>query len=380
MKNLTIKQKLIWYFAAAVILMFIGAFAIGHFNNYLQGAYDDSITHSNGYTIEQIEGELHYQFDSHTSRESFIYNLIGSIQLVLIPLWCMGCLAVTGSIFYRRELKRPLDILENSARRIADNDLDFTVEIPSEDELGQLCSAFEKMRGSLLTSQRELWRTLEDRRRLNSAFAHDLRTPLTVLRGYCDFISKYYPTGKIGEEKLLSTVEMMSGSVERLQSYADTMAAVGRLEDITPEPKEISSEEFTEKIRTAGKEISEKFTLSAALPDSLYIDENIVMRVFENITANAERYRREKISCDMTVEDGVLNITVCDDGGGFSAEALKKAADPFYRSDKEDNSHFGMGLYICKILCESCHGELIISNCDGGAEVIAKFPANNFEK
>lgn len=62
-------------------------------------------------------------------------------------------------------------------------DLDFALHTASADELGRLCSAFEAMRRALLESNRRLWRQAEDRQRLNAAFAHDLRNPVTVLKG-----------------------------------------------------------------------------------------------------------------------------------------------------------------------------------------------------
>ncbi len=66
-----------------------------------------------------------------------------------------------------------------------------------------LCMAFDEMRQTLYENNREMWRSLEERKRLNSAFSHDLRTPLTVLRGYTDFLEKYIPSGKVSEQKLL---------------------------------------------------------------------------------------------------------------------------------------------------------------------------------
>ena len=73
---------------------------------------------------------------------------------------------------------------EQRLSKIAQNDLDFHVESPSSDEMGQLCQSFETMRASLEANSRALWDAVEERKRLNAAFSHDLRTPLTVLQGY----------------------------------------------------------------------------------------------------------------------------------------------------------------------------------------------------
>lgn len=59
----------------------------------------------------------------------------------------------------------------------------FQKKVDKEDELGKLCASFEKMRQALQESNDEMWRQMEERNRLNAAFSHDLRTPLTVLKG-----------------------------------------------------------------------------------------------------------------------------------------------------------------------------------------------------
>ena len=81
------------------------------------------------------------------------------------------------------------------------------------------------MRSALYESNRQLWRSLEERKRLNAAFSHDLRTPLTVLRGYADFLEKYIPGGRIPEKKLLEVLGMMNGQIVRLEHYTQKMSA-----------------------------------------------------------------------------------------------------------------------------------------------------------
>ncbi len=103
--------------------------------------------------------------------------------------------------FYNLKLKIPLRLLRDAAARMAHNDLGFTLSYPSRDEMGDLCRMFESTRAQLEENHRELWRAIEERKRLNAAFAHDLRTPLTVLRGYVDFLAAYVPQGKVREEK-----------------------------------------------------------------------------------------------------------------------------------------------------------------------------------
>lgn len=89
------------------------------------------------------------------------------------------------------------------------------------------------MRAALEDNNRQMWRSIEDRKQLNAAFSHDLRTPLTVLRGYTDFLNRYLPEGKISKEKLLDTITTMSIHILRLENYVQIMGEAQKLEDIS---------------------------------------------------------------------------------------------------------------------------------------------------
>ena len=160
----------------------------------------------------------------------FIIGLVDLCQVVLIPLWSLLCVMVCGVIFYRRKLGRPIGILLTASENISQNRLDFTVEVPGRNELGLLCQSFEKMRIALRENNLEMWRQIEERKRLNAAFAHDLRTPLTVLKGQSEMLEKYAP--KMSQEKVAGTARMMGRHIKRLEAYVNTMNDLQRLEDI----------------------------------------------------------------------------------------------------------------------------------------------------
>lgn len=148
-----------------------------------------------------------------------------------VPIVAFGGLAVLlFRRFYRRHIGGPLSVLEAAADRIARQDLDFRIGAVRGRELGRLGAAMEGMRSSLLAAQRELWRTVEDRRRLNAAFAHDLRTPVTVLKGTLEMAR--IKAGRAGSgEDVRKTLDTLSGQGDRLESYAQLMSRVTKLED-----------------------------------------------------------------------------------------------------------------------------------------------------
>lgn len=142
---------------------------------------------------------------------------------------------VTASLFYRWKLKEPLAVLMDGTNRMMENDLDFIIPAVSGDELEQLCVTFETMRQSLLNSNRELWRQTEERKRLNAAFSHDLRNPITVLKGSAKMAKQCADCGNTPQ--LMDNLERMEAYTGRIERYVETMSKVQRLEQVQLEKR-----------------------------------------------------------------------------------------------------------------------------------------------
>ena len=340
---------------------------------------------------------------------------------VLLPLgWCAACFLVAGNLFYRRRLAKPVMLLEDAAGRIAQENLDFTVTYESRDEMGRLAQSFETMRASLEASQRQLWQTAEERKRLNAAFAHDLRTPLMVLRGRVELLAQQACDGALSPETAQATSATLLSQVERLEQYVEIMGNLQRLEDRAAAPKPVNLAQLVDELselatmlaNQAGKSVEvsaetvgpeeeesgEEARFNNALSSTeLALDAPLVLEVAENLLANALRYAAAGVRVRLrillrtsndgtdsgigvgaddtmpTVDDVALSITVEDDGPGFTPEALAHACDPFYTSTP-DSIHLGAGLAIAKSLCEKHSGNLTLANNpEGGATASATF-------
>lgn len=347
--------------------------------------------------------------------DEFLYNFLGTAGMLVYPVVFVIGIAVTSRLFYKRNLQEPLEILSHAADNISNSDLDFEISYERQDELGKLCASFEKMRRTLQENNREMWRQIEERKRLNAAFSHDLRTPLTVLKGQSEMLVKYAP--EMQEEKIAKTAEMMGRHIARLENYVNTMGDLQRLEDIEVKKQRVEWNELVKQLRETGESIVGEHDLPVNLKISdtrekqrgeyladgedfeekeggadlrnvpsrermtggiptavkLEVDLSAVMQVYENLLANAVRYAKKEITVSLSGNTDHVSLTVSDDGEGFSPKDLKEAAKPFYRAGNEAGSeHFGMGLNICKVLCEKHGGYLKLKN-DGGASVTAMF-------
>ena len=312
-------------------------------------------------------GGLVERLPSPSPEEARLLELLGDIQLagcIILPL--LG-LAGAGALFYRWKLKRPIALLMEGTRRIQAQDLDFSIPQPSRDELGQLCAAFETMRAQLLRINRELWRQGEERKRLNAAFAHDLRNPVTVLKGSVTLLRQ-----GSRDPRLLDRLERYT---QRIAEYVEAMGGVQRLEQLPVRPAPIDSAVLAAELAETARLLAPRLTasLSAPAPGPVALDHGILLTVAENLIGNAARFGRERLEIALTREGDTLTLTVADDGPGFPPELLRDGPKPFGRL-AEDPEHFGMGLYSSRLLCQKHGGELRLQNRPaGGAAAAASF-------
>ena len=286
-------------------------------------------------------------------------------------------IGAAATIYYQKKLKIPIAQLQNGVEKIQEDNLDFHVEYNEDDELGELCCSMEKMRSELWQKQKALWESLEQRKLLNASVAHDIRTPITVLKGYLDYLEKMIPQDKLTEDMLLDTVSAMQGAVNRLEQYVDCVRDVEKIENIEIEKRPENVRRLLDEMRSNVKQLetNKEILISSNIMnmDEVRLDKSVFFRIFENLLQNALRYAKKQVHISILQNKNFLILTVEDDGNGFAEKDLEKAATVFYSSDKE-GQHFGIGLSICRILCEKHGGLLSISNNKNksGACVTAK--------
>ena len=309
------------------------------------------------------------------SQGDYLVKLFSALQIVLPIIFFVTALLATVFLFYRWKLKAPLEILMDGANHISDNDLNFRVEAQSTDELGQLCTAFETMRQALLKNNQDLWRQAEERKRLNAAFSHDLRNPVTVLKGSAKMARQCVESETGRTSQLIENIIRIETYTARIEQYVEAMSNVGRLEQIQLEkaftdPKILAHElenAMCFLVTDSGKQLS--FT-SAETTGKILLDKNVLFQIAENLVSNAIRYAKQTISVNLSFSGDMLILEVTDDGSGFTAGLLKNGIRPFQKGN-EDAEHLGMGLYICDLLCQKHGGYIEIKNWQQGALVCA---------
>ncbi len=301
-----------------------------------------------------------------------ITALLDILPVAATYLYSAGCIIAAAFLFYRNKLKKPLEELRNASQKIAESDLDFTIRYNSNNELGTLCTSFERMRTTLADNFAEMWRQVEERSRLNAAFAHDLRTPLTVLKGYSELLQ----TNEQPQTREIAAT--MGKHISRMESYVSSMSHLRRLEDARPEYQAVPLQPFLHSLEESARIVCDRNQKRLRLQNEtsaqqLSLDPEFVSQVCSNLIANAVRFAASCVTLSFACEGGALLLTVSDDGKGFETDSLSKAADPYYTGETDRFEHFGLGLYICRLLCERHGGTLLLANTQEGAEVSASF-------
>lgn len=308
----------------------------------------------------------------YSERDERAAALLQILPVIAASFYSGLCIIAAAFLFYRNKLKRPLAELRAASEKISDNDLDFTIRYDSNDELGQLCGSFELMRTTLSNNFSEMWRQVEERKQVNAAFAHDLRTPLTVLKGYNEMLQAS------DDPQTRNTAVTMEKHISRMEAYISEMSNLRRLEDAKPECKTVSVRPFLSALCESAEIVcgqnGKTLYRQNSIPDAqVSVDADFVSQVSNNLISNAARYAENAVTLSVELHDSGLRLSVTDDGKGFEKDALSKASDPYFTEEADRSEHFGLGLYICKLLCERHDGFLQIENISGGAKVTAFF-------
>lgn len=364
-KNLSVRKTILVYLIISLIISFLLSayitWAASKLQEQIWWKYTDKDTYfaavemeNEGY-MAQIPRPESYEM---SRMDHGISEACDFLQTYSVLIFSVAGSCVSVFLFYRNKLKKPIEELEMASQRIADNDLDFRITYENRDEMGHLCHEFDRMRGQLEENNRKLWHMIEDERALRSAVAHDIRSPLSVLKGYQEMLIDYIPDGTIDREKAVEMLQEGMKQIHRMDVFVDSMEKMNSLEHRILKAEQISSPQFEKDIQSElnvlGKE--KEVHLSVGKTDELFLgDQEVIMEVFENLLSNAIRYCKKQIDIKVTLASEMLTLSIQDDGKGFQEDAEKITRVFHQKNIKDSLTHTGMGMYLARLYCEK-HG------------------------
>jgi signal transduction histidine kinase len=289
----------------------------------------------------------------------------GVISILLIIIFTAFILIV----WIYQSILKPLNILRIATNKIKEGELGYSVQSDSNDEIGQLCEDFEEMRIRLKELIEQRLRHEEDIKELISNISHDLKTPLTAIKGYAEGLADGVAGTKAKQDQYLKTI---CAKANEISALVDELSYYTRIDcDNVPYSfKDINVKEyFDDCIGDLGLDLelkSIRIEYENEVSPDMYVmaDAEQVKRVINNIVSNSIKY--------MDNEAGVLRISVHDEGeyirtdiedngSGIPEHDIPHIFDRFYRADASRNSNkggSGLGLAISKKVIED-HGGFI---------------------
>jgi signal transduction histidine kinase len=324
----------------------------------------------------------------------FYHNLPLQIIVVLIAMVLPFIVLVVAILFFAwlmgRKISQPVDELMQAVEKIRQQDLDFTISYQGHNELGELCSAFNELRGELQGSLEREWRKQEEIRTMIAALSHDLRTPVTIIQGHVEGLARA-EAGEKRDQRLERYLPVLESSSQRMTRLLNDILLVSSLEQtsflIQPQPVRLA-EEMERKVavyqlQAAAQQIKFSYSYEALTTssDPLLLDLHRVEQVLDNLFENALRYTpvHGEISLTCTHHPQHLAFVLRDSGCGIASEDLPHVFEKFYHGKQQEHSKLhkaaGLGLYTCKLLVEKHGGTIAIQNHPaGGCEVAVYLP------
>jgi signal transduction histidine kinase len=275
------------------------------------------------------------------------------------------------TFFISRSIIKPLSLLKSAAEQIKTGNLDFTITYARRNELGELAATFESMRSQLKDSLEKQEQYEINRKELISGISHDLKTPITAIKGYVEGIMDGVANTPEKMERYIRTIHGKAGQLDKL---IDELFLFSKL-DLNKTPFNFETvdikdylQDFLEELRfdLEGKKTDLVFLADTDSPLQVTADREKLRRVMMNIIDNALKYTGEKaergqISIRLNDQGERVMVSVADNGPGIKGEDLPFIFDRFYRSDPARSSAAGgsgLGLAIAKLIITEHGGEI----------------------
>ncbi len=286
-------------------------------------------------------------------------------------------IALLLGVFLSRTLTRPIRELTRATHAISEGNLAQEVPVRTNDELGELAQAFNKMSS-------ELSRSVHTRRQMTADIAHELRTPLSLILGHAEAVHD----GVLPPTR--ENFEIIREEAARLEHLVDDLRTLSLADagELTINPQTIEPQRLLQEVaaiyqyQTQRKNIVLELDIASPL-SNIEVDPGRITQVLTNILDNATRHTPEggRITLSAKQAGESVELAIQDSGPGVPAEAVERIFERFYRTDasrqRDDDvsGGSGLGLAIARSIVQAHNGQLSAESEAGkGLRIIIRLP------
>lgn len=302
-------------------------------------------------------------------------------EMLFLGVTILVVAGFTLTVWVYHSILSPLNKLQEATKQIRDGNLEFTLDVDADDEIGQLCQDFEEMRIRLKENAEEKIQYDKESKELISNISHDLKTPITAIKGYVEGILDGVASSPERLDKYIRTIYNKANDMDRL---IDELTFYSKI-DTNKIPYTFSkinvSQYFKDCLEEVGLDMEAR---GIELGYFNYVDEDVMViadaeqmkRVINNIISNSVKYLdKKKGIINIRIKDvgDFIQIEIEDNGKGIAAKDLPNIFDRFYRTDSSRNSSqggSGIGLSIVRKIIEDHGGRIWATSKEGiGTEI-----------
>ena len=347
----------------------------------------------------QMMRQIDFKFSDKTRGSVFILTRVEKmlpemrsmlLELALALVLVIVLMLVAISAWTYRVILKPVRMLRDATQKIRDGDLDFKIEVRELDELGQLCQDFDEMRQRLKESAESKVQFDAENRELIRNISHDLKTPITAVKGYAEAIRDGVADTPEKMDRYIQTICNKANDMERL---IDELAYYSKIDTnrIPYEYTRLNVEEYFEdcaaelQVDLEADGIRFEFENRVDSRVEIIADPEQLKKVINNIVSNSVKYmdKEEKIIHMQVQESGdFIHVAIEDNGRGIAQKDLPLIFERFYRADAARTSSAGgsgIGLSIVKKIIED-HGGRIWAASREGVGTTLHFELRKYEQ
>ena len=318
----------------------------------------------------------------------FIMDTLISVIVILLI-----CVVIVRKYVYK-EIVRPISELNVAMKKIAEGNLDYRMENKYDSEMGEVFNNYEEMRLKLKESTTEMMENEEHNRELVSNISHDLKTPITSIKGYVEGIMDGVADTPEKMDRYIKTIYNKANDMDRLINELTIYSKIDNNRILYNFQRINVSDYFGDCVEEVGLDLESKnikLNFDNLIPDDTMViaDPEQMKRVINNIIGNSIKYMDK----DLTKEQGMIEIRLLDDidsirieiednGRGIAARDLGRIFERFYRTDASRNSSrggSGIGLSIVKKIIED-HGGYIWATSKEGEGTCMHFVLRKYKE
>jgi two-component system OmpR family sensor kinase len=304
-----------------------------------------------------------------------LQDVEGNVALIRRQILYSGAVALAIALLAGYLVARALSLrvkrLEQAARKVASGDFSAPIRADSDDELGQLATAFDDM-------QNQLARLDRARKQFIASASHELRTPIFSLGGFLELLADE----DLDEETRRAFLEQLRGQVDRMRMLATELLDLSRLEsgalELHTEPTDMGqlarevANEFTPAAQRHRSDVNLHLTRD---PIEVECDPERVAQVLRILLDNALVHTPEGTSVRVSTarHNGHVRLEVSDRGLGIKRQNMPHLIEPFFSSD-DDAPGAGLGLAIARELAERMQGQLTVRSIPGATTFSLELP------